>query len=229
MTESVLIESFQLARQIRNERNLPRRLIRAYWMLCFRSTRWIERLAPPGGARWGEKTILNYGCGNKFYDGAINADLFAPHRFLLAKRRPELYWSGITAPLSLRQRLVGVVCEHVIEHILPDDVSTLLKSFRAVLMPGGCVVISFPDVSKVLLGGLCQGYASTTASVNSLIYRHGHCFMYDTELVSALLSAAGFDKIRVASFSELPFQEFLSPGRAAESSYVVAECVASSC
>lgn len=228
MTESVIHESFDLARQIRAERNWRYKLISFYWMRCFRLTKLLEQFIRPNARSLASKRVMNYGCGNKFYDQAINVDLFAPHRFLLGKRKPDLYWSGTVPVPELTGCLDGVVCEHVIEHILPDDVQGLLSNFRSVLNDNGVFVVSFPDIGKVLSGGLCQGYATKSASVNALIYRHGHCFMYDTDLVVELLRSAGFEKVRAEKFDDLPLMEFIGPGRADESSYVVAECGGSS-
>jgi predicted SAM-dependent methyltransferase len=226
--ETTLKESFALARLLRQERGYQSRLARIYWKGCWHATRILERMLPWPPAIVKNKSVMNYGCGNKFYPGAINVDLFAPHRALLGKRRPDMYWSGTTRLSDLQGSLDGIVCEHVIEHILPDDVQGLLLRFRELLKPGGVLVVSFPDVGKVLDGGLCQGFNSLTASVNSLIYRHGHCFMYDCELVTGLLRRAGFTEVASTPFENLPFKEFIGSGRAAETSYVVARCAAAS-
>jgi predicted SAM-dependent methyltransferase len=115
-----------------------------------------------------------------------------------------------------------VVCEHVIEHLLPDEVFGFFTNIFAFLARGGVLIVSFPDLGRVLGGGLCQGYQSPIVSVNSLIYRHGHCFMYDTQLVAELLRQVGFDSVASKSRGELDAKEFLSAGREPETSYVIA-------
>lgn len=224
MTEIIIDESFKIARQIRSDRSWSARLVRYYWRLCFRLTMYLEKFIKSNSRVLAAKGVMNYGCGNKFYEQAINVDLFAPHRFIRGKRRPDLYWSGTIPAPGLFGRLDGIVCEHVIEHILPDNVLGLLKNFRGALKDTGVLVISFPDVAKVLSGSLCQGYTTTAATLNSVIYRHGHCFMYDTQLVTELLKSVGFEHVFVAKYDEVPLIEFIGPGRVAESSYVVAKC-----
>lgn len=221
-TEDVSTEALRLARDMRLDRRATARLIQGYWRLSFFLTRMIERFSTQRLPARATGVVLNFGCGNKFYGGAINSDLFAPHRWLFGRRQPDLYWSGSSALPRLEARFDGIVCEHVIEHLFPSQVATLFANFHALLRPGAALVVSFPDVRRVLAGGLCQGYRSSTVSLNALVYRHGHCFMYDTDLVSELLLQAGFERVAARRFDDLPLRDFLSTGREPESSYVVA-------
>jgi SAM-dependent methyltransferase len=215
-------EAFRLARQLRGDHPWYAPLAKFYWRLAFKTTRALETNIQPVRSRNERKTVLNFGCGNKFYDHAVNSDLFAPHRFVMRKRRPDLYWSG-TQPLeNFKGHFSGAVCEHVIEHMLPDDALALFRNLRHVLAPNGTLVISYPDIRRVLASGNCQGYQSRTVSMNALIYRHEHRFMYDDEIVTTLLRLAGFRNAATSSFEELPLGQFLDPGRKAESSYLVA-------
>lgn len=220
-------EVMTLSRQLREDRGFRALFLRKYWTASFKITRLLETRIDQSKRLIPDVRILNFGCGVKHYDSAINSDLFAVHRLMLRKARPDLYWSGTNSLPYLEQRFSGIVCEHVIEHMLPDDAVTLFKNFRNALINGGVLVVSFPDVAKVLAGGLCQGYESKVASVNSVIYRHGHTFMYDCETVASLLRIAGFEAVRVAAYDELPLTDYIGKGRSPESSYVVAECVKS--
>lgn len=214
-------QAFALSRQLKSDKRWITSLASWYWASCFRITRLYEKIvsqSPQGGKR----KLLNFGCGNRFQDAVVNSDLFAPHRFLKRKRRPDLFWSGTNRLVRFDDYFEGIVCEHVIEHILPDNVAGLFSNFFLVLHPGGTLVITFPDVRRVLQNNGCQGYQSSTVALNSLIYRHGHRFMYDCEIVSEMLADAGFGDITTGAFSDMPLRELLDPGREIETSYISA-------
>ena len=84
------------------------------------------------------------------------------------------------------------------------------------------MVLSFPDARKVLAGKPTQGFTEPTVSLNSVIYRYGHTFMYDAQIVSELLMRAGFKQAEEATFSNAPLGEYLDPAREPESCYIVA-------
>lgn len=214
-------QAFALSRQLKRDKRWPMLLVDWYWTACFRITRVYEKIifqSPQGEKR----KLLNFGCGNRFRDAIVNSDLFAPHRFLKRKRRPDLFWSGTNKLERFENYFEGIVCEHVIEHILPDNVAGLFSNFFLVLHPGGTLVITFPDVRRVLENNGCQGYQSPTVALNSLIYRHGHRFMYDVDIVREMLVKAGFRDIRTGAFGDMPLRELLDPGREMETSYISA-------
>jgi hypothetical protein len=93
------------------------------------------------------------------------------------------------------------------------------------LKPKGKLVISFPDVRKILARNDTQGFSSPLVSLNSVIYRYGHSFMYDSQLVSSLLQRAGFIDSHETSFGEAPLRDFLEPARERESCYVAAQAM----
>lgn len=212
-------QAFALSRQLRQDHRWFTRFISWYWTFCFRITRIYENIIPQRPSA-GKARFLNFGCGNRFQDAIVNSDLFAPHRFVKRKRRPDLFWSGTNRLKHFENHFDGIVCEHVIEHILPDNVASLFPNFFRVLRPGGDLVVTFPDVRRVLETTGCQGYGSSTVALNSLIYRHGHCFMYDTDIVSAMLLEAGFKVIRTGALADMPNKALLDPGREKETSYI---------
>ncbi len=83
-------------------------------------------------------------------------------------------------------------------------------------------MVSFPSVRKILNSRNTQGYTSPTVSLNSAIYRYGHAFMYDTDIVMEYLARAGFSHASVTTRTNAPLQEYLDPEREAESEYVFA-------
>jgi SAM-dependent methyltransferase len=213
-------EAFALARAMRADRSPRSWAVGAYWRGCAALTglveQWSGRHEPEG------RTTLNFGCGNVFMNDAVNADLCAPHRFLFGKRRPDLYWSGRTRLPAYERHFSLVVCEHVIEHMLPDDAFSLLSSFYDVLMPGGVIVISFPDLRTILDGASSSTAAARLVELNAVIYRHGHRFMYSAEFAATLLSLVGFREIRSGARSLMPCPERLLESRESQSAYVTA-------
>jgi hypothetical protein len=216
----LVADSILLARRIRTDRAPSGRLLGAYWRVCLALTGIIEGVSSGGAVA--AHPVLNFGCGNNFMDGAVNADLFAPHRALLRKRLPDLYWSGRTLPATLQARFELVVCEHVIEHLLPDEAMTLLEGLRFVLADSGVLVVSFPDLETILGRREAHRRGSAAVELNSTIYRHGHRFMYDKPLVLEMLTAAGFSGAMAGSRMDMPSPERLLRSREAESAYVTA-------
>ncbi len=211
-------ESLALAGAIRAERQWRARAVSLYWSACFRLTGIVERWY--GRGRHAPHAILNFGCGNNFLDGAVNADLFAPHRFLLRKRRPDLYWRGNSTLPDLAERFRVVICEHVIEHLLPDDALALLRGLRHALAADGVIVVSFPDIRTILAPSVSLTHGSTMMHANSAIYRYGHRFMYDAQLVKELLDAAGFTDVAIGPRDAMPHAAMLLEARESESAYL---------
>lgn len=216
---SPLVEdSLALARAIRADRQWRARAVTLYWSACYRLTGIVERWH--GRERRAPRAVLNFGCGNHFLDGAVNADLFAPHRFLLRKRRPDLYWRGSSTLPDLAEGFRVVICEHVIEHLLPDDALALLRGLRHSLAADGVIVVSFPDVRTILARPVAPAHGSTMLHANSAIYRFGHRFMYDPPLVEQLLAAAGFTDVATGPRAEMPHSALLLDARESESAYL---------
>jgi len=213
-------ESLALAGAIRADREWRARAVTLYWNACFRLTGVVERWH--GRERRTPHAVLNFGCGNHFLDGAVNADLFAPHRFLLRKRRPDLYWRGSSALPDLAERFRVVICEHVIEHLLPDDALALLRGLRHALAADGVIVVSFPDIQTILAPSVAPTHGSTMIHANSAIYRYGHRFMYDPQLVKELLDAAGFSDVATGPRDTMPHAAMLLEARESESAYLTA-------
>lgn len=185
------------------------------------------------------KTILDLGCGPNTHEHAINLDY-------LWRPGVDICWDvsrGIPLPdKSMR----GVFSEHCLEHFsLPNGLALLREAFR-VLRPGGIIRIIVPDGGLYLdnyahrKGGgktqfpfeakeLFQGDFVPMLSINRIFYQDresiaGHWTMYDADLLSLVLTKAGFEKAERRSYSHgnLPELVLDTPSRECESLYMEA-------
>jgi len=158
---------------------------------------------------------LHLGCGGNVLPGWINTDLYPA-------RRPII-------PVDCTKRLpfgddtfYRVYSEHMIEHIPFAAARQLLAECRRVIRPGGAIRIATPNLVQVCrfhdrqVEPLVASYLASSRPryavpgpgsnaahvINSLFYHHGHCFLYDAETLSAVLTEAGFISCRVSSPGE---------------------------
>lgn len=86
---------------------------------------------------------LHLGCGPVILDGYINVD------GEYAANIPGVVVYDITKELPIPDNTVEeILTVHVIEHIAPNEVSTMLKEWYRVLKPGGQVATEWPDLLK---------------------------------------------------------------------------------
>jgi SAM-dependent methyltransferase len=85
---------------------------------------------------------LHLGCGDHPIPGVINCDLFSPH----ADRRVDA--------TDLREFADGTIHmiehHHMIEHLSVEDLDRAMAEWSRVLKPGGFLVISAPDLERVI-------------------------------------------------------------------------------
>jgi len=158
----------------------------------------------------GEQLILNIGCGKITDSSYINADLFpllsTVAQIIIGKKEWELdllinlpYYDG-----HLSNCADGIVVSHVLEHLPPTLVIDALRNCLDYLKPGGCIRVSVPYLGAYDRASLppSQGVKNQMLAKNSLIYSWGHQFMYDAELLTALMEKAGFSDVNEVAFQE---------------------------
>jgi predicted SAM-dependent methyltransferase len=144
---------------------------------------------------------LNIGSGFSPIDGWINIDLVgAP---------VDLAWDlerGLPFPDG---SVDAVYSEHVFEHFPIAQALALTRDAVRALRPGGVFRVAVPDA-----GALLRSYAGTDdeewalsratrmQAVMSLFYEHGHCTMYDDELLVTLCELAGLADVETRVFGE---------------------------
>ncbi|MDH4232288.1 MAG: methyltransferase domain-containing protein [Nitrospirota bacterium] len=93
---------------------------------------------------------LHLGSGSTKLEGMINCDLFNPEADLRADAKDlSMFEDGSVDYIE---------SHHMIEHLSFADTDTALAEWRRVLRPGGVLVISCPDISRVFLKWL--GYST---------------------------------------------------------------------
>ena len=164
----------------------------------------------------GLKRLLHAGCGSR-----LNTP---PREFAAFKETrldcnpmvgPEILASIVAMPMVRDDSFDAVFCSHTLEHLFAHEVAMALAEFRRVLLPGGELVVSTPDLQSI--GGklaLDQAdyvlYQSAIGPITALdvLYGHrgsivaGNAFMghktgFTSSVMKAALAAAGFTKIEV--------------------------------
>lgn len=125
-------------------------------------------------------------------------------------------------PESIVRRFDTVICEHVLEHVLPEAGLSLLTNIRRMLRPRGTIQISVPSPVRYISsrnGSIdidCLG-------LNNVIYNHGHKFMYDARMLITLVKSAGYQNVKENSYASSPYKHLLVEEREKESIYVLAK------
>ena len=155
----------------------------------------------------------------------------------------DVCWD-ITRGLPLDDNCVtGVFTEHCIEHVPLESGDLVLSEIYRVLKPGGRVRIVVPDAELYLtryVGVLQQaddaqalpyaerddfhGIYQPIMSVNRIFHEHGHQFLYDWHMLSALMNRHGFTAISRCAFQQGEDERLLidTAKRAHESLYLEA-------
>ena len=202
---------------------------------------WIDLLRSYARLkRMGRKNItpkldkLHCGCGTRRVKGWLNVDLIGSEYDVdLASRLP---WK--------KESFRVIVSQHVIEHLeLVHELMPLLAEFERVLLPGGELWISTPDLEKV-----CKSYVNNRMKdfidyrrriwgsysmegipdqhfVNVMFHQHGyHKNLFDFGLLRWMLEKVGFTCVKRVSEPELiqRYPEFPLRGDDFESVYVFA-------
>lgn len=143
---------------------------------------------------------LNLGCGPHVKPGWINCDI---------ERHPGVEFADLSKPnclVGVKTETVTVAhCEHFIEHVSYESGIQFLKEVHRVLVKGGVVRISTPDLAMLVRAYTKKdfsGYPSVWKpsnpchGVNEGMRSWGHQFLYDKDTLTQALKSAGFSSVR---------------------------------
>mgnify|MGYP003986967965 CR=1 FL=1 len=152
-----------------------------------------------------EPFFLNIGFGDNYQPDCVNTDLvptfggMARRFFGKSYQKPDCYLNVLYLDKHLENVADGVVFSHVLEHMPPCTSLKVLSTINSYLKSGGGLRISVPSISSyenlpIPTDQKLYDYSLAIPLIakNSLIYRWGHKFMYDAQLLIALLEEAGF-------------------------------------
>ncbi|MDB2449692.1 class I SAM-dependent methyltransferase [Pseudomonadales bacterium] len=177
------------------------------------------------------RLILNIGSGDEFPNGCINTDLFPTLGTMAkiatgrAKIKFNYFLNILYKDKNLLGKADGIVFAHVLEHLPPHLSMVAIENLRSYLKPGGVLRISVPSIDAYWKEPAPdnQKLATPILAKNSLIYGWNHAFMYDIELLSALLEAVGFVNIRPTECGQGDMGELDVKRRKAETIYLIGE------
>lgn len=157
---------------------------------------------------------LQIGAGSSRPEGWLNTDI---------EPRDQLAYLDATEAFPLETGSFHYVfSEHVIEHLTLEDGATMLAESFRVLAPGGRIRIATPDLLQLValfqqdMSPAARRYLEgkltwhdwprhpTPACVilNLQLSEFGHRFVYDAGTLTAALSRAGFESVRIVALGE---------------------------
>jgi predicted SAM-dependent methyltransferase len=152
---------------------------------------------------------LHLGCGSRHFEGWANIDFAGP--------RGTIKWN-LTRPIPARSNSIHFIySEHFIEHITRSEAALFLKNCFDLLVPGGVIRISTPNL-RFLVEQYCSGCveewrdvqwapATPAQMLNEGLHLWGHQFVYDYDELSLALREAGFQHPRAARWRESEYYE----------------------
>ena len=150
-------------------------------------------MTPPWPHNPDDKTLIHIGCGMKNSTRYINVDAEP-----LAHVHIVTYDLSNIDELKTESADLIYMC-HVLEHIPPTQLHSVLSEIRRILKPGGILRLSVPDFNKLI-----EIYHVSGGDVNS-IYRqllgqpgsdyNAHHMIFNDQYLRNLLEVAGFRNV----------------------------------
>ncbi len=152
---------------------------------------------------------LHMACGPIHLDGWINLDADASHSTV------DAVWD-LREALPLPSASVRFIFhEHFFEHLTVPEGLALLKESHRLLMPGGVLRVSMPDLAECVrqyyendwrqpwMKKYGYEFIQTRAEMINIAFRHwDHKWLYDREELHRRLREAGFESLRDCKLKE---------------------------
>lgn len=149
---------------------------------------------------------LHLGAGGNLLPGWANVDLYGPIPWDLRKPLP-------VAPRSVRL----IYSEHFIEHLTRDEALRLLRDCSRLLLPGGAIRISTPDLKPLVQDYLAGKFGGSPEAgwfphspcemVNDAMRLWGHQFVYDEPELRSMMVEAGFSNVQRVEWGQSDIPE----------------------
>jgi predicted SAM-dependent methyltransferase len=138
---------------------------------------------------------LHLGCGDYWFDGYLNIDLgmFGG---------TDMIWD-LNKGLPFQNKVVGVIEMYdVLEHFGKEEVDRLLEEFKRVLIDGGKIRLSVPDLEKVLVD-FKDDKPKMLHHIYGINSGDSHKYGYFKDTITKLFVDKGFKNV-LAKQEELP-------------------------
>ncbi len=158
------------------------------------------------------KNYLNLGCVDNYIEGYVNADFFRGFKFW-KRNNKQLEWQlDLRFPLNCEDEVFdGIFCEHVLEHLYPDDVKKLLRELYRILKKGGFIRITVPDLEKYVkfyikdydgydADAFKKRFENGCTAIWNLTQNYHHLSVWDFEQLKRYLEDAGFKDVKKLDF-----------------------------
>lgn len=182
-------------------------------LACFQSIRSF-RGSNSAHRRLQGHTKLHLACGNNLLPGWANVDCIS---------RPGIIRYDLTRPLPVVSGTIQFIfTEHFIEHLSREQGRAFLAECQRVLIPGGVIRLSTPDL-RILIDAYLTGDLTIWSDVgfsppnpcqmvNDGMRLWGHAYLYDELELALTLKACGFETInrlpvQVSTYPELAHLE----------------------
>lgn len=162
---------------------------------------------------------INIGCGNVKFPGWVNTDL--PESSKNFSAVPDVYLD-IREKMPIKSGHVQFLyCEHVIEHLSPEQADFFLQEAYRVLKRGGVLRIATPDLEYIIkkyssrswqdqdwLSWPEYKFIQTPAQMLNIALRWwGHQYVYDKNELLRKLKEAGFKDCQSKDFQKSTYRE----------------------
>lgn len=135
--------------------------------------------------------VLNLGGANNLIPGCLSADIVA---------RADVF-ANILKPLPFPDRSIhAVFCEEVIEHIPREAGGQMLAEIRRILVDGGRLRISTPDLDWFARRAIEA--VDQCPAINDIFYNYEHRYIYTRAALAQAVAAAGFVSIQHSSYRD---------------------------
>jgi predicted SAM-dependent methyltransferase len=147
---------------------------------------------------WLHTILYRLSGSRQYYSLEQYCDILENHQFL---------YHDLSLSLPLHDNTVDFIySSHFFEHLFKDDASKLLKACAKALKPEGIIRISIPDLAYAVS---LYGHGRKAEMLDDYFFVEGkgsylarHKYMYDFDLIKAILEEAGFSNVTRCEYQQ---------------------------